>query len=490
MSNHLYLFFAAGFGLLAITLIILEKTRRNLQRTRSERDKIEGEEKRMLNFLHHLGVAIEEIETTGQLYRKIVDGVAEVLEADGGAMYLLDIDRDVLVPKYISKDCPPLVGLPVEVLKRAEKNDRVIASHVRLAKQSSSGGVLGACLAADECILVEDIKNHPSFRDAFVKYEGNVSALLAPLKHSGRDLGVLAVAKPHSKGAFTYNDRMVFSFVTEQSSFAMGNAMMHAEASQKRKIEAELRTAQEVQRVLLPQSQPQVPGYRISGINLPAQLISGDYFDFFPVAPGYHGVVIADVTGKGVPAGLLMAMCRSVLRSKAGGRYSPTEVLSAANRLLFPDIREDMFISLAYLVLEFNSGRVSLSRAGHDAPLHYKALTEEVVEVKPPGLALGIDEGDVFDRVTSDLEIQLESADCLLLYTDGVCEAEDENGEQFGEERMKQAFMRAAPLGAEEVVSTIRREVESFAGDKPQLDDITLVAIEKRPSSSSVTEEH
>ena len=116
-------------------------------------------------------------------------------------------------------------------------------------------------------------------------------------------------------------------------------------------MESELRTAREVQQVLLPQSDPVVPGFRISGTNLPARIISGDYYDYIDLGDGKCGIVIADVSGKGVPAGLLMAMCRSALRSVAIGETSPAKALALVNRQLFPDIREDMFISMAYGIL-------------------------------------------------------------------------------------------------------------------------------------------
>ena len=191
-------------------------------------------------------------------------------------------------------------------------------------------------------------------------------------------------------------------------------------------------------------------------------------------------MVIADVSGKGVAAGLLMAMCRSVLRSHAAGRSDPAEVLGQVNRQLFPDIREDMFITLCYAVIDGEDGRVRLARAGHDPALLYRAGDRSVATLKPPGLALGIDEGEVFERVTKVVEFDLQPGDVLLFYTDGVKEAVDATGEEFGIERLRAVFRESAPLGAEMAVGAIRRELAKFAGAAAQMDDVTVLAIEKR----------
>jgi len=301
------------------------------------------------------------------------------------------------------------------------------------------------------------------------------------LKYGGHDLGVIGVVKKRAGGGrFTDNDFKVFSSLAEQSSFAMGNAKIHVELTEKRKMDDELRTAREVQNVLLPSKTPNIPGYRVDGSNKPARVISGDYFDYIKIDDKHSGVVIADVTGKGVPAGLLMAMCRVVLRMSAKNTSSPSKALAQVNRLLFPDVREDMFVSLAYVVIENGTGNLCISRAGHDAPLMYRSDARTLETIKPPGLAIGIDEGDVFERVTKDFQLHMDSGDCLLLYTDGVCEAVNKEDEEFGADRLEKEFLKFAPMGSEEVVRGIREAVEAFVGDLPQMDDITLIAIEKR----------
>jgi sigma-B regulation protein RsbU (phosphoserine phosphatase) len=470
-----------ALGLVCLGLLLAFRNQRRRARLIHQRFKdLEGEEQRMFSFLGDLGLAIENEPSATGLSRIIVDGVDKVVTARGGAIYFVGADNNFLIPSYISEECPPLIGIPVEVRKKAQRDPRALESHVRLSRVAIDDGILGHCLSLGEPMHVTDVKNHPSFRDAFTRYTDDVSALLSPLRYAGKDLGVLVVARRHQDGGFNSNDFTVFRAAAEQSSFAIGNARIHREANEKRAMEGELRNAREVQRILLPQADPVVAGFRISGTNLPARIISGDYYDYIKLENNRFGIVIADVSGKGVPAGLLMAMCRSALRSVAPGETSPSKVLAAVNRQLFPDIREDMFISMAYGILDEATGKLTLARAGHDPALLYRRTTGKVELLRSPGLALGIDSGAVFERVTRDQEVDLNSGDCVLFYTDGVKEAVDPHDEEFGMERMSEAFRSAAPLGSEIVLKQMQEDLTHFTGVGPQMDDITLVAIEKR----------
>lgn len=480
MQDSTLISIAVGVLVAVILLLALRNQRRRVRSIRRRFHQFEDEEQRMFTFLHDLGLAIENEPSPSVLSRIIVDGIDKVVAARGGAIYFINTDNGFLSPSYISEECPPLIGIPVEIRKKAERDPRALESHVRLSRIAIEDGILGHCLAVGEPIHVRDVKNHPAFRDAFTRYTDDVSVLISPLRHANKDLGVLAVARRHEDGHFNANDFAVFRTAAEQSSFAIGNARVHREAHEKRAMEGELRNAREVQRILLPQQDPLVTGFRITGTNLPARIISGDYYDYIDLGDEKFGIVIADVSGKGVPAGLLMAMCRSSLRSVAPGEMSPSKVMAAVNRQLFPDIREDMFISMAYGILDAPTGKLTLSRAGHDPALFFRRETGKVELLRSPGLALGIDGGAVFERVTKDQEIQLKSGDCVLFYTDGVKEAVDGDEEEFGMERMSEAFRRAAPLGAEAVLTRMQEELETFTGEGPQMDDITLVVVEKR----------
>lgn len=463
-----------------VLALALRNQRRRAKRIRKQFHEMEGEEERMFTFLHDLGLAIGKEPTDGALSRMIVEGVLKVVGARGGAVYYASADTDFLVPAYVSQFCPPLACVPDEVLEHAKTDPRALDSHLRLARVGMHEGLIGHGASLAEAIHVENLKTHASFHHQSINYSDDISVMLSPLRYAGKDLGVLAVARNHEDGLFSKNDFAVFRSVAEQSSFAIGNARVHRDANEKNAIEGELRNAREVQRVLLPQEDPQVTGFRVNGTNLPARIISGDYYDYIELGEGRLGVVIADVSGKGVPAGLLMAMCRSLLRAVSLTNASPSLVLAAVNRYLFPDIREDMFISMIYGVLDPQSGSLTFARAGHDPALVFRKASGEVETLRPKGLALGIDGGDVFERVTRDETVELSSGDCVLLFTDGVKEAVNQSEEEFGMERLAEVFGSAAAMGAEAVVKQVQDAVETFTGEGPQMDDVTIVAIEKR----------
>jgi sigma-B regulation protein RsbU (phosphoserine phosphatase) len=214
---------------------------------------------------------------------------------------------------------------------------------------------------------------------------------------------------------------------------------------------------------------------------MPARYVSGDYFDYIPLDADRWGIVIADVSGKGIPAALLMAMARTALRLLAvSDGSSPAEIIRKLNGHLYPDIREDMFISLAFVIVDRRTGELRIVRAGHDAPLLYRAADGSVDRVKPPGMAVGIDSGGAFNRVTNDFSLSLNPGDCLVLFTDGVTEAQDRNGDEFGLEAMIRSVQASASEGAAGIVQRVTSDVKAFIGDQPPHDDITLITILKK----------
>lgn len=452
-----------------------------LRKAESEREKIEGEEHRMFDFLHGLGEALasESAANPSVLNRLIVQGVTMVADAHGGALYLLDRTHTCLVPQYCSTACPPLVPVPSHIAEQSRKRPSALGSYLRMTSVDRDEGILGLCLKGGIPLRVKNLIQEFPSEIACDEHEG-IAVMLAPLRYGDKDLGVLAVANGKMGAPFSENNFDVFRSVAEQSAFSLGTAMIHQEAAEKRKLELELQTAREVQTILLPSEAPTLKDFQIEGTNLPAKVVSGDYYDYIEIDKTHYGVLIADVSGKGVPASLIMAMCRSVVRANARGNHSPAAVLSAANRMLFPDMRLDMFISIAYLVLDSESNEVKLARAGHDAPFLYRDADGSIVELDPPGMAIGIDDGDAFDRSTRDFVFQMERGDVVMLYTDGINEALDASGEEFGIELMRKTLSRTAQGGAAGIVKGMTKALADFTGTHPQNDDITLIAVEKR----------
>ena len=449
---------------------------RTLERSKEE---IQVEETLVFDFLHGLGEAFSETIRPNDLHRLIVEGATRILDAHGGALYMADRTGAKLVPAFISKGCPPLVEVPTDILQQAAATPIALESYLRLHSVPLSEGTIGRVWQAGQSVCLNELSEAPELAKLRDTSFGTASMMISALLYGKQNMGVLALANGPMGAPFSQSDFVVFKSIAEQSAFALYNAIIYSEANEKKRLDHDLEIARDIQRILLPAEAPAVNGFEISGINVPARQVSGDYFDYIKVDDQRLGVAIADVSGKGVPASLIMAICRSVLRSQAAQNPSPADVLQKVNRQLYPDIKEDMFISMAYLILDHAHDGVILSRAGHDAPLLYKSSSQTVTSLKPPGMVLGIDSGNVFDRLTSDVAVPLERDDCLVLYTDGVTEAIDTEGDEFGVERMIESVRASAMNGAPAIVTRLIDDVRNFVGSQPQNDDITLIAIRK-----------
>jgi phosphoserine phosphatase RsbU/P len=466
---------ASVAGWIVTALVQLRRIRR-LERSHEE---IQVEETLVFDFLHGLGEAFRETIRPQELHRLIVEGAIRILDAHGGALYVTGRTGGKLTPAFISNGCPPLIDVPPTTLQQAAASPAALESFLRLHTIGAGEGLIGRVWQTGQAIFLNDFSEAPELAKLRGSAFGSGCVMAAALRYGNQDLGVLALANGPMGPPFSQADFVVFKSIAEQSAFALYNAIIYSMANEKKRLDHDLEIARDIQRILLPSEAPAINGFQISGLNVPARQVSGDYFDYVHVDEERLGVVIADVSGKGVPASLIMAICRSVLRAEAARNPSPADVLRKVNRQLYPDIKEDMFISMAYLILNYHSSGITLARAGHDAPLLYKRQSRTVTPVKPPGMVVGIDSGNVFDRLTVDFAVPLERDDCLVLYTDGVTETLNAEGDEFGIERIMEAVRASANDGAQSIVKKIIDDLREFTGSAPQNDDITLIAIRK-----------
>jgi sigma-B regulation protein RsbU (phosphoserine phosphatase) len=470
-------------GLLTASVIVLIavvlRQSRIIEELKRAREELQVEENRVFDFLHGLGEAFSDDLRSSDLHRLIVEGATRITDAHGGALYLVDRTGKFLVPSFISKDCPPLVEVPRQISQQSLNSPLALESYLRLHTVKSGEGLLGAVWERKEPLFLSSRDADPRLERLRHSALEMDSVMIGPLVYGNQNLGVLAVANGPMTTPFSPSDFVVFQSIVEQSAFALYNAVVYSEASEKRRIDRDLDVARDIQRILLPNAAPAFEGLEIAGLNIPASHVSGDYYDYITLDDQSLGIAIADVSGKGVPASLIMAMCRSVLRSIARSSQSAAAVLHELNRQLYPDIKEDIFVSMAYLIAKKADHELVLARAGHDAPLHYRVKDKSVIKINPPGMALGIDSGGVFNRVTGDFKVLLETGDCLILYTDGVTEALNVNGLEFGISRLIEAIQASAADGAPAILSRVTGDLKMFVGSHPQNDDITLIAIRK-----------
>jgi sigma-B regulation protein RsbU (phosphoserine phosphatase) len=240
---------------------------------------------------------------------------------------------------------------------------------------------------------------------------------------------------------------------------------------QRKKYELEI--AHEIQESFLPHEMPQLAGYDIHAINLPAKEVGGDFYDFIPISEGKMGITIADVSGKSVPAALFMAVSRTILRAKAMGNSNAAEVIKDANELIASDSKSGMFVTLFYAILDLKNKTLDYVNAGHNPPVMFIRKTGYLECLKTNGIALG-----ALDNIEpEEKEIKLENGDVILFYTDGVTEAINDKEELFGEKRLYRIVKNNTQLSAKEIVDKIKEEIIAFSQDQSQFDDITLMVL-------------
>ncbi|NOY79005.1 MAG: SpoIIE family protein phosphatase [Calditrichaeota bacterium] len=257
------------------------------------------------------------------------------------------------------------------------------------------------------------------------------------------------------------------------------------------RLKHEMHLAQEIQQTLLPAKFPKRRGFEISSYYESAKEVGGDYYDFVEIDPDRLGVVIADVSGKGVPGSLVMTMIRTALRTEARGTYSAAETLRKVNRFIMGDIKKGMFVTVFYTILNSRNRSLTYASAGHNPMILYRPSTKKTYYLNPRGFPVGISLNDeeLFDKSLEDDSIRLAKGDIVIIYTDGVTEAMNSRRELFGEERLLEAVRRYGNLSAEEFVAKLREEIVSFTEGQIQYDDISLVVIKENMDQEEEYEE-
>ncbi|MDD1734383.1 MAG: SpoIIE family protein phosphatase, partial [Methanothrix sp.] len=239
----------------------------------------------------------------------------------------------------------------------------------------------------------------------------------------------------------------------------------------------ELHVAAEIQKSFIPKTTPEIANFEVAAVTIPAMEVGGDFYDFITLPHGDHGLVIADVAGKSIPAALFMALSRMIIRASAAHQSLATEVLRNANNMIASDATAGMFVTLLFGVLDGEALTLKYANAGHPTPLIFKSMDCRYAEERACGIALGAKEGVSYEEQT----IKFMPGDVAVFYTDGVTEAMNTRGELFGMQRLIGAVSKTCQSPAEEIMARILEEVSAFRGDREQNDDLTLVVLKASP---------
>src|ERR687893_3085166 len=308
--------------------------------------------------------------------------------------------------------------------------------------------------------------------------------VVVPLVSQGELIGLLNLGPRLSQQEYSADDRKLLNDLAPQPAPAVQVAQLvrqqQQQAQERERIEQELRVARLIQQTLLPKTLPELPGYDVAAYYQPAREVGGDFYDFIDLEDGRLGLVVGDVTDKGVPAALVMATTRTMLRAAAQRLLSPGEVLQRVNDVLVQDIPPNMFVTCLYAILDPGSGRVVYANAGHDLPYRRRAGRGGAAEeLRARGMPLGLMPGMGYE----EKEMVLQKGESVLFYSDGLVEAHDPHREMFGFPRL-QGLVGAHRSGGSSLISFLLAELARFTGEGwEQEDDITLVTLD-RPEES------
>ncbi len=405
-----------------------------------------------LSILNEVSTAVSSTSSLDATVDLIVQKCVKHLKVEQGAVLLFDKLEG---------------GSALKTMIRRVEND---AGEIpmRLGEQ-----ITGWMLKHQKALIVNDFNRETRFR-APSERGGVQSLLCVPMKLKGRLIGVLNVFNKKGGSAFSAGDQRLLSIIATQSAQVVENSRLMEEQKALEILQEELRLAREIQKKLLPKGPPVVAGYGIAGLSEPAKRVGGDYFDFLELGKNRLGLCVADVSGKGITAALLMSNVQATIRSQ--GRLAPDvgTCVAQSNDMLHASTDSDKFVTMFYGVLDTETHRLEYCNAGHNPPIMLSGQNGPVL-LEAGGPVLGVVPGFPYQRG----EAEFRPGETLLVYSDGFSEAMNQRLEEFTDERLRALAEANASLPPARLLETILNEVTEFCGDAPQTDDMTIMAVQR-----------
>jgi sigma-B regulation protein RsbU (phosphoserine phosphatase) len=403
-----------------------------------------------LTAVYHVAMMLGEARDLQRVLSRTVKVVCDVMQTKAASLRLVDEEHDELVIKAVYN----------------LSNEYLAKGPVRL----STAEIDKIALSDDGFEYVRNMGTDPriQYPQESVR-EGIVSMLSVGLRYKGKPIGVLRVYT-EEEAVFTPLRIDLLKAVGAQAAAAIENARLLAEAREAEALEKQVRMAADVQQRMVPQKPPVVPGLDLASVYVPCFELGGDFFDFIPLPDNNLGLAIADVSGKGVPASLIMASVRAFLRAQVDNVYYLYEVVRRINLMLFRDTKPSEFVTLFYGVLNAQTRRFTYCSAGHPPALLLRA--GQVTELSGDNMVLGISPDEDYKQFVTDLQ----KNDVLVLYTDGVTDSINFDGERFGRQRLMEVVSRGGAT-AEAVAQNVLWELRKFVGLANRPDDITLIVV-------------
>jgi sigma-B regulation protein RsbU (phosphoserine phosphatase) len=415
---------------------------------REQNERMRLEEEKLAQLSQKISSSIDPDE----LLDLIIDALRSLVPYDAAGIYLLDrnareIQRMVVYGYELTIDQAEILGLG------------------RAAREILNQG--------GSAIVLNDLRHYPPFLSARPSAR---SAMIAPVLSNDRMIGVFTLESDEAK-VYTKGDLELFKKFTLQIALSLEKAQLYQALLEKKRLEQELSIAREIQLSFLPDKEPPIRGFDVAGLNMPSRLVSGDYYDFIRIVEGQWGLVVGDVSGKGIPSALIMASFRASLLAEIRNNYSIRTIMAKVNQLLWESTDEHQFVTAFYGVLDEQRKILTYCNAGHNPVILIRA-DGTAIKLEIGGLILGA----FYDSTYRENFVQIFPGDTLLLYSDGVTEIYDEAEEEFGVGRLQMLVTDNRHRSAKEITLVVRSQILEFAADNTIQDDFTLVVLKALPT--------
>ncbi|MCW5960975.1 MAG: SpoIIE family protein phosphatase [Pyrinomonadaceae bacterium] len=384
----------------------------------------------------------------------VMDTLGSLIHYDAAGIYLIESQMESDEVQYIFKS---------KALRGYQISFELIEPRLKLGE-----GFIGYVAQSGKPLISADVEKDDRY---FPARKRTRSELVAPIISNDKVIGVFDLESDRYD-SYTDDDLSILQLLASQVAIIIEKVELHQQLIEKRRLQAQLEIAREVQLELLPDNDPELAGFDISAYIFPTEEVSGDYYDWVQIFEDQIGIIVADAVGKGIPAALLMAFLRAALRAGVQIGYAPHIALAKVGNLLWDSVEDHQFITGIYGILDATNRTFVYSNAGHNPPLL----------IKPDGEYRYVEYGDLPLGMFRNMQyhqhfIRFETGQTLVLYTDGITEALNEKGEDYGKERFAQLILEGIDLSARELIEFIREDLTKFTGQKFLSDDGTLFIV-------------
>jgi len=406
--------------------------------------------------LHNLSKTISAEFDFNKLVKLITDMTAEVIDSEST---WLELQRSNPGDFYIAASHNLL---PSEIDKFQKREKRELSEDILIKKKA---------------IIINEITKHASYK--YVKsLKSDIGSIIGvPLiSGNGEAIGILFATKKQSFG-FDPDDLAMLEAYANQAVIALDNAKLLKQSFERERLEEELRIARDVQQRLLPQKKPKYKGVSIESLTITAYEVGGDYYDFIKLPDEHLGFIIGDVSGKGTSAAFYMAEAKGIVQSLSKTFHKPRDLMIKTNEILYETLERKLFISMLMASLDCKNRTISFVRAGHCPLLHFNAKEGKSKLLQPKGIGVGLEKGVIFKKTLEEQTLSCEKDDIFVFYTDGLSEARNGKGEEYGDDRLCELICENAEKSVSDLKETIIDSILSFLDGRNLEDDLTLLLV-------------